>query len=158
MVDPNVFEAVGYDPAQVSGFAFGVGADRVAMVRHGIDDIRLLYENDLRRAGSVPMRLAVKLPLSWLAEFIDLPTTDPAKLSAVLGSLGHEVEGWETTSPSFERGGGWSRRERGPPPGRRSGPGHPGGRRHRASCSKWCAAHGTSTRVPSWPSPESEPV
>ena len=48
MVDPNVFEAVGYDPTQVSGFAFGVGADRVAMVRHGIDDIRLLYENDLR--------------------------------------------------------------------------------------------------------------
>ena len=44
----------------------------------------------------------MKLPLSWLAEFIDLPTTDPAKLSAVLGSLGHEVESWETTSPSFE--------------------------------------------------------
>ncbi len=51
MVDPNVFEAVGYDPARVSGFAFGVGADRVAMVRHGIDDIRLLYENDLRVLG-----------------------------------------------------------------------------------------------------------
>jgi phenylalanyl-tRNA synthetase alpha chain len=48
MVDPNVFEAVGYDPSQVSGFAFGVGADRVAMVRHGIPDIRLLYENDIR--------------------------------------------------------------------------------------------------------------
>jgi phenylalanyl-tRNA synthetase alpha chain len=48
MVDPNVFEAVGYDPSRVSGFAFGLGADRVAMVRHGIDDIRLLYENDLR--------------------------------------------------------------------------------------------------------------
>ena len=48
MVDPNVFEAVGYDPSEVSGFAFGVGADRVAMVRHGIPDIRLLYENDIR--------------------------------------------------------------------------------------------------------------
>ena len=43
----------------------------------------------------------MKVPLSWLAEFIDLPTSDPAMLAAVLGSLGHEVEGWETISPSF---------------------------------------------------------
>jgi phenylalanyl-tRNA synthetase beta chain len=43
----------------------------------------------------------MRLPLSWLAEFIDLPTSDPATLAAVLGSLGHEVEGWETTGPSF---------------------------------------------------------
>lgn len=48
MVDPAVFTAVGYDPAQVSGFAFGVGVERIAMLRLGIDDIRLLYENDLR--------------------------------------------------------------------------------------------------------------
>ena len=55
MVHPAVFEAVNrhlgrvvYDPEQVSGFAFGLGIERVAMVRHGIDDIRLFYENDLR--------------------------------------------------------------------------------------------------------------
>jgi len=55
MVHPAVFEAVNtrlgravYDPEQVSGFAFGLGVERVAMVRHGIDDIRLFYENDLR--------------------------------------------------------------------------------------------------------------
>ena len=55
MVHPAVFEAVNvrlgravYDPERVSGFAFGLGIDRVAMVRHGIDDIRLFYENDLR--------------------------------------------------------------------------------------------------------------
>jgi phenylalanyl-tRNA synthetase alpha chain len=55
MVNPAVFEAVNarlgkkvYDPEVVTGFAFGLGFDRVAMVRHGIDDIRLLYENDLR--------------------------------------------------------------------------------------------------------------
>jgi phenylalanyl-tRNA synthetase alpha chain len=55
MVNPAVFEAVNerlgrraYDPEQVSGFAFGLGIERVAMVRHGIDDIRLFYENDLR--------------------------------------------------------------------------------------------------------------
>ncbi len=51
MVDPNVFEAVGYDPAEVSGFAFGVGAERLAMVRHGIRHIRHFYENDLRVLG-----------------------------------------------------------------------------------------------------------
>lgn len=48
MVDPAVFEAVGYDPAEVSGFAFGVGVERPAMVRHGITDIRAFIENDLR--------------------------------------------------------------------------------------------------------------
>jgi phenylalanyl-tRNA synthetase alpha chain len=55
MVNPAVFEAVNarlgrvvYDPEQVTGFAFGMGIERVAMVRHGIDDIRLFYENDLR--------------------------------------------------------------------------------------------------------------
>ena len=48
MVDPNVFRAVGYDPEQVSGFAFGLGVERLCMRRHGIDDIRLFYENDVR--------------------------------------------------------------------------------------------------------------
>ncbi len=48
MVDPNVFEAVGYDPAAVTGFAFGGGIERVAMVRHGIEDIRHLWDNDHR--------------------------------------------------------------------------------------------------------------
>lgn len=48
MVHPNVFRAVGYDPEVVSGFAFGMGIDRIAMRRYGIDDIRLFYENDLR--------------------------------------------------------------------------------------------------------------
>ena len=48
MVDPAVFEAVGYDPEVYTGFAFGLGIDRIAMIRHGIDDIRLFLENDLR--------------------------------------------------------------------------------------------------------------
>ena len=48
MVHPNVFRAVGYDPETVSGFAFGMGIDRIAMLRYGIDDIRLFYQNDLR--------------------------------------------------------------------------------------------------------------
>jgi phenylalanyl-tRNA synthetase alpha chain len=48
MVDPNVFRAVGYDAEEVTGFAFGLGIERLCMRRHGIDDIRLLYQNDIR--------------------------------------------------------------------------------------------------------------
>ncbi len=48
MVDPAVFEAVGYDPNEVTGFAFGMGVERLAMVRHGIDSIRHFIDNDLR--------------------------------------------------------------------------------------------------------------
>jgi len=48
MVHPNVFAAVGYDPEEWSGFAFGFGIDRLALMRHGVDDIRELYTNDVR--------------------------------------------------------------------------------------------------------------
>ena len=48
MVDPNVLKAVGYDPEEVSGFAFGLGIERFCMRRHLIEDIRHLYENDVR--------------------------------------------------------------------------------------------------------------
>jgi phenylalanyl-tRNA synthetase alpha chain len=48
MVDPNVLRAVGYDPEQVIGFAFGLGIERLCMRRHGITDIREFYKNDVR--------------------------------------------------------------------------------------------------------------
>lgn len=48
MVDPNVFRAVGYDAAKVTGFAFGMGIERITMILYGIHDIRNLYENDVR--------------------------------------------------------------------------------------------------------------
>jgi phenylalanyl-tRNA synthetase alpha chain len=51
MVDPNVFEYVrehGYDPEKVQGFAFGMGIERIAMLKHGVPDLRLLYDNDIR--------------------------------------------------------------------------------------------------------------
>jgi phenylalanyl-tRNA synthetase alpha chain len=48
MVHPAVFEAVGYDADAVTGWAFGMGLERVAMLKYGVDDIRLFYENDLR--------------------------------------------------------------------------------------------------------------
>jgi phenylalanyl-tRNA synthetase alpha chain len=51
MVHPQVLKTVGYDPEEVTGWAFGMGVERIAMLRYGIDDIRLFYENDLRFLG-----------------------------------------------------------------------------------------------------------
>jgi phenylalanyl-tRNA synthetase alpha chain len=48
MIDPEVLKMVDYDPEEFSGFAFGLGIERIAMLRYGINDIRLFYENDLR--------------------------------------------------------------------------------------------------------------
>ena len=48
MVDPRVYAHVGYDPERVHGYAFGMGIERIAMIRYGIQDIRHLYENDIR--------------------------------------------------------------------------------------------------------------
>jgi len=48
MIHPNVFKQVGYDPKKYTGFAFGMGVERIAMLKYGIHDIRLFFENDLR--------------------------------------------------------------------------------------------------------------
>lgn len=54
MVHPAVFEAVGYDPERYTGFAFGIGIERLAMLKYGVDDIRMFYENDLRFLEQFP--------------------------------------------------------------------------------------------------------
>ncbi len=48
MIDPEVFKSVGYDPESCSGFAFGLGVERVAMLKYGIGDLRMFFENDVR--------------------------------------------------------------------------------------------------------------
>jgi len=48
MVDPRVFERVGYDATAVTGYAFGMGIERIAMIKYGVPDIRMLYDNDVR--------------------------------------------------------------------------------------------------------------
>jgi phenylalanyl-tRNA synthetase alpha chain len=48
MVDPEVYKYVNYDPTEVTGFAFGLGIERIAMLKYGVDDIRLFFENDFR--------------------------------------------------------------------------------------------------------------
>ena len=48
MINPRVFEAVGYSPKKYTGFAFGMGVERIAMLKYGIPDLRTFYESDLR--------------------------------------------------------------------------------------------------------------
>jgi len=55
MVHPAVFEFVGYDPDEITGFAFGMGIERVALLKWGVEDIRLFYENDLRFLEQFPL-------------------------------------------------------------------------------------------------------
>jgi phenylalanyl-tRNA synthetase alpha chain len=55
MVHPAVFEAVGYDPEKYTGFAFGMGIERMTMIKYGVSELRLLYENDLRFLEQFPL-------------------------------------------------------------------------------------------------------
>jgi phenylalanyl-tRNA synthetase alpha chain len=48
MVDPNVFKSVGYNPEEITGYAFGMGVERIGILKYGLPDIRLYFENDLR--------------------------------------------------------------------------------------------------------------
>jgi hypothetical protein len=71
MVHPNLFEFVGYDPERYTGFAFGWGLERIAVLRHGIPDLRELWRNDPAATGAVLMRA----PLSWLREYVTVDAT-----------------------------------------------------------------------------------
>ena len=100
MVHPAVFEEVNrarkdkaYDPEKWSGFAFGLGMDRLAMILFGIPDIRLFAQNDLRflRTDShetfsdliwLPCNSVVKFSVNWLREFVELPTTSSSGRTA----------------------------------------------------------------------------
>lgn len=62
MVDPAVYKAVGYDPEKVSGFAFGLGVERVAMLKYGINDLRLFFQNDIRFLS----QFGREIPGSWI--------------------------------------------------------------------------------------------
>jgi phenylalanyl-tRNA synthetase alpha chain len=65
MVHPNVFKAVGIDPEQYTGWAFGFGIERIAMRKYGINNIRLFVENDLRSAVHSTLFISRACPLIW---------------------------------------------------------------------------------------------
>ena len=77
-------------PRQVTGFAFGMGIERVAMLKYGVDDIRLFYENDLRFLEQFPHWM--KVLLSWLRDFVDVAAS-PEEIAATMSVRGFAVEG-----------------------------------------------------------------
>ncbi len=79
--------APGYDPEKVQGFAWGMGVERIAMLKHGIPDLRLYYENDLRFLEQFTMRV----PLPWLREYCD-PPLDVHAIEERLTMTGTKVE------------------------------------------------------------------
>ena len=123
---PSVFEAVGIDPERYTGFAFGMGIERLALLAHRVDDIRAFYENDLRFLEQFAV---VKILVSWLKEYVDIPVSidqlardsrcagfEVASVDPVDGRPDDAVIDFEITAdrpdcPSVDRHGSRSRRE-----------------------------------------------
>ena len=72
MVHPNVLRAVNIDPERYTGYAFGMGIDRLTMLRYNVNDIRLYFENDLRFLRAVRMRRSA---CNWLRDWVDRAPT-----------------------------------------------------------------------------------
>ncbi|GIS57256.1 MAG: hypothetical protein CM1200mP1_11940 [Candidatus Neomarinimicrobiota bacterium] len=87
MVNPNVLENVGYDSEKYQGFAFGMGIERIAMIKYGIRDIRLFYQNDKRFLEAILM----KVSLPWLKRFVNFKQS-ASELADLLTMLGFESE------------------------------------------------------------------
>jgi phenylalanyl-tRNA synthetase alpha chain len=107
MVNRRVLEFAGVDPDQYQGFAFGVGVDRLAMLKYGMDDLRAFFDGDERWLGALRLlrfrpadsirrcgSKAVKFSLEWLRDFLDTDAT-VQEIAAMLNRIGHEVEGVE---------------------------------------------------------------
>ncbi len=90
MVHPVVLQHGGIDPERYQGFAFGMGVERIAMLRHGIPDLRVFLDGRPPVPGAVPMRV----PLSWLRDFVDVDLT-AERLAERLTLLGMEVKSVE---------------------------------------------------------------
>ena len=88
MVHPVVLQYGGLDPERYQGFAFGMGPERIKMLKHGITDLRLFLDERPALPRAVPM----KVPLSWLREYVDVDLT-PEALAERLTLLGMEVKG-----------------------------------------------------------------
>ena len=111
MVHPNVFEACGIDAERYTGCAFGVGIERLAMLRYGVNDLRLFFENDLRflaQFAGLSRAYAMKLPLSWLRDWVDVPWKD-RELADRLTMLGFEVEAHRSRGAALQRRRGRAR-------------------------------------------------
>ena len=105
MVHPRVLEMSGYDPEEYTGFAFGMGVERIAMLKYGVDDLRLFFLNDLRLARQFRKRkgkggIRMRVPYTWLKDFIELELS-AEELAETLTRAGIEVEEIVTLAPQF---------------------------------------------------------
>jgi tRNA-binding EMAP/Myf-like protein len=93
---------VGYNPQEVSGFAFGMGVERIAMLKYGISDIRLFFENDVRFLKQLGSEggLSMLVSYKWLQDYVDIPW-GPEELAERLTMAGLEVEGLTRLAPSL---------------------------------------------------------
>ena len=95
VVNPRVLTACGVDNDRYTGFAFGMGIDRTLMFRHGVADMRDMFEGDVRFSAAFGAE-SVKAPLSWVREYADLPADAPAEdIAARLTALGLKLESLE---------------------------------------------------------------
>ncbi len=95
MIHPNVLAAANIDSERWQGYAFGMGIERLAMLRYGVDDLRLFFENDF----AVPEAVPVKITYRWMQEFVPLPS--PEELARHLTLEGLEVESVTPVAPAF---------------------------------------------------------
>ncbi len=93
MVNPNVLRSAGIDPDEYQGFAFGMGIERTLMFRNNVHDMRDMVEGDIRFSRSVRDGRLMRIPLSWLSEYVKLPhDVTPESVHEALVSVGLEEE------------------------------------------------------------------
>ena len=113
MVHPRVFAACGIDAERYTGWAFGCGIERLAMLRYRVNDLRLFFENDLRFLASFAGGRRVKLPLSWLREWVDWPRDwDARELGAAPDARGLRGRVDRPGGARLQRRGGGRDRQR----------------------------------------------
>jgi hypothetical protein len=96
VVNPRVLVACGVDPERYTGFAFGMGIDRTLMFRHGVEDLRDVFEGDVRFTTAPSERSSDAAPVSWIREYVDLPDdVSVEELTARLTALGLKLEALE---------------------------------------------------------------
>jgi phenylalanyl-tRNA synthetase alpha chain len=103
MVHPNVLRFGGFDPEKYTGFAFGMGPDRLTMLRYGINDLRLFFEGDLRFLSQFVRTNPMQFSESWLRSLCNPSSSRREELCHLLTMAGLEVEERRPAARVFER-------------------------------------------------------
>ena len=95
--------ASGVDPERFTGYAFGAGIDRLAMLRYGVNDLRLFFENDLRFLRQFRAFERMKIPYGWLAEWVKVPVAARRSSARASPWRDFELESLERAAPPFSK-------------------------------------------------------